>query len=90
LQPPGKAGYHHVMITRGTPVPPYRQLAAIIRGQIESGELAAGQQLPSVIKLAAEYDVAVPTVRKAIGLLKDEGLVTGVAGYGTFVTEPAR
>ena len=86
---PGKAGYHRVMITRGTPVPPYRQLAAIIRGQIESGELTPGQQLPSVINLAAEYDIAVPTVRKAISLLKDEGLVTGVAGYGTFVAEPS-
>jgi DNA-binding GntR family transcriptional regulator len=75
------------MITRGTPVPPYRQLAAIIRGQIEAGELAPGQQLPSVITLAAEYEVAVPTVRKAVSLLKAEGLVTGVAGYGTFVTE---
>jgi DNA-binding GntR family transcriptional regulator len=75
------------VITRGTPVPPYRQLAAIIRGQIESGDLAPGQQLPSVIKLAEQYDVAVPTVRKAITLLKSEGLVTGVAGYGTFVAE---
>jgi GntR family transcriptional regulator len=83
----GKARYHRVMITRGTPVPPYRQLAAILRGKIESGELAPGQQLPSVITLAADYQIAVPTVRKAIGLLKDEGLVTGVAGYGTFVAE---
>lgn len=75
------------MITRGTPVPPYRQIAAILRAQIESGELAPGQQLPSVITLAGDYDVAVPTVRKAISLLKAEGLVTGVAGYGTFVAE---
>jgi DNA-binding GntR family transcriptional regulator len=75
------------VITRGAPVPPYRQLAAIIRGQIESGELAPGQQLPSVVALAASYEVAVPTVRKAITLLKSEGLVTGVAGYGTFVAE---
>ena len=75
------------MITRGTPVPPYRQLAAIIRGQIESGELAPGQQLPSVVTLAAEYEVSTPTVKKALSLLKDEGLVTGVAGYGTFVAE---
>ena len=58
-----------------------------LRGQIESGELAPGQQLPSVIKLAEQYDIAVPTVRKAISLLKAEGLVTGVAGYGTFVAE---
>jgi GntR family transcriptional regulator len=83
----GKARYHRVVITRGTPVPPYRQLAAILRGKIESGELAPGQQLPSVITLSADYQIAVPTVRKAIGLLKNEGLVTGVAGYGTFVAE---
>ena len=71
------------MITRGTPVPPYSQLAAILRAQIESGELAPGQQLPSVVALAGIYEIAVPTVRKAISLLKTEGLVTGVAGYGT-------
>lgn len=87
MWPLGKAGYHHVMITRGTPVPPYRQLAAILRGQIESGELAPGQQLPSVVTLASDYQLAVPTVRKTITLLKSEGLVTGVAGYGTFVAE---
>jgi DNA-binding GntR family transcriptional regulator len=75
------------VIVRGTPVPPYQQLAALLRAQIESGELAPGQQLPSVVKLAEEYDLAVPTVRKAITLLKSEGLVTGVAGYGTFVAE---
>jgi DNA-binding GntR family transcriptional regulator len=73
------------MITRGTPVPPYLQLAAIIRGQIESGDLAPGQQLPSALTLAATYQVSAPTVKKAISLLKDEGLITGVPGYGTFV-----
>jgi GntR family transcriptional regulator len=62
-------------------------LAAIIRGQIESGDLAPGQQLPSIVTLAADYEIAVPTVRKAISLLKAEGLITGVAGYGTFVAE---
>jgi DNA-binding GntR family transcriptional regulator len=75
------------VIIRGTPVPPYQQLAALLRAQIESGELAPGQQLPSVIKLAEQHGIAVPTVRKAISLLKSEGLVTGVAGYGTFVAE---
>lgn len=75
------------MITRGTPVPPYKQLAGILRSKIESGELAPGQQLHSVVTLAADYEVAVPTARKAIGLLKSEGLIVGVAGYGTFVAE---
>jgi len=40
-----------------------------------------------VVALAGIYEIAVPTVRKAISLLKTEGLVTGVAGYGTFVAE---
>jgi GntR family transcriptional regulator len=85
LQAPGPAGYHRVVIMRGTPVPPYLQLAALIRGQIESGELAPGQQLPSALTLAGTYQVSAPTVKKALGVLKDEGLIMGVAGYGTFV-----
>lgn len=85
MQAAGGGGYFHVVITRGTPVPPWRQLAAILRGQIETGELAPGQQLPSAMQLAERYEVAVPTVRKALNLLKSEGLIVGVAGYGTFV-----
>jgi GntR family transcriptional regulator len=70
---------------RGTPTPPYLQLVAILRGQIKSGELAPGQQLPSALTLASDYQVSAPTVKKALGVLKDEGLIVGVAGYGTFV-----
>jgi hypothetical protein len=40
LWPLGKPGITWCMIVRGTPVPPWRQLAAILRGQIESRELA--------------------------------------------------
>jgi DNA-binding GntR family transcriptional regulator len=87
LQAPGRAGYHRGVIMRGTPVPPYRQLAGIIRGQIQAGELAPGSQLPSALTLAATYQVSAPTVKKALGVLKNEGLVVGVAGYGTFVAE---
>ena len=87
MRAPGRDGYHLAVITRGTPVPPYRQLAAILRGQIESGELAPGAQLPSAVALAATYEVSVPTARKAVALLKAEGRVTGVAGYGVFVAE---
>jgi DNA-binding GntR family transcriptional regulator len=75
------------MIKRGTPVPPWRQLAQIIRDQIKSGELAPGAQLPTILDLASQYDVAVSTVRKALNTLKAEGLVVGVGGYGTFVKE---
>jgi len=89
LYPPGKPGITYCVITRDTPVPPWRQLAAIIRARIESGELAPGTRLPSALELAGEYQVSVPTVRKAIDRLKADGLITGVAGYGTFVADSA-
>ena len=76
------------MINRCTAVPPYLQLAAILRHQIETGELAAGSRLPTILDLGAAYELATPTVRKALAVLKDEGLVVGVGGYGTFVAEP--
>ena len=75
------------MISRDRPVPPYLQLAAIIRGRVESGELAAGARLPPILAMAGQYGVSVPTVRKALAVLKAEGLVTGVPGYGTFISE---
>jgi DNA-binding GntR family transcriptional regulator len=75
------------MIDRSKHLPPYKQLAAIIRGQIESGELAPGSRLPSIMQLSGQYGVAQITVQKALTLLKDEGLVIGERGYGTFVRE---
>ena len=75
------------MIRRDTAEPPSRQLAAIIRSQIESGELAPGARLPAIMTLADQYEIAPVTVRKALDILKREGLVHGVSGYGTFVVE---
>lgn len=72
-------------IDRGAPEPLYQQLAAIIREQIRSGALPPRTMVPSVTRLAAEHDLAVVTVRNAIRLLKDEGLVVTVPGRGTFV-----
>jgi DNA-binding GntR family transcriptional regulator len=83
----GKTGITVPMIDRDRPVPPYQQLASIIREQVRTGELARGQRLPSVMKLAEQYGVAQITVQKALRILKDEGLVVGVGGYGTFVAE---
>jgi len=76
-----------MVVQRGVPEPPSRQLAAIIRARIESGELPPGTALPSIVKLAEEYDLATATVNKALRLLKAEGLVVGVSGHGTFVAE---
>lgn len=87
LWPGGKTGITYRMVQHGTPVPVSRQLAALIRDQIASGELAPGSALPSILKLAEEHHVATATVTKALRILKAEGLIESVPGYGTFVTE---
>jgi DNA-binding GntR family transcriptional regulator len=68
---------------------PRQQVARIIREKIETGEY--GPKLPSYQKLANELGVAPMTVQAALTILKEEGLVYGVPGRGTFVSEgPSR
>jgi GntR family transcriptional regulator len=65
--------------------PVYRQLADILREQIETGELPPGTLVPSEATLQQEHGIARDTVRAAIRLLRDEGLVVTTPGKGTFV-----
>jgi DNA-binding GntR family transcriptional regulator len=81
----GYTGITYGVVQHGTPVPPSRQLAAILRGKIESGELQPGDRIPSIVALSSEYGIATVTVRKALDALKAEGLLETVSGYGTFV-----
>ena len=74
------------VINRDSPVPPWRQLYALLKGQIESGELPPGSRLPSIVDLAHTYEVALTTVRKALDSLKADGLVV-TSPMGTFVAE---
>lgn len=73
------------MITPG-PVAPWRQVLADLRGQIEDGRLPPGSRVPSIVTLAQTYQVALTTVRKALDVLKAEGLVV-TSPMGTFVAE---
>lgn len=59
------------------------QLAAILRRQIETGEITG--RLPSITELVREHDVAPNTVQRALRILKAEGLIIGRPGRGTFV-----
>ncbi len=74
------------MINRGSVIPPWQQLADLLRARIESAELAPGDKLPSIVSLSQEHDLAPVTVRKAITQLQREGLVESRTGWGTFVT----
>lgn len=70
--------YHRSLITW-----PYQHLAEILRGRIQSGELS--RRVPSLKRLMAEYDVADRTVREALNILRDDGLIVSVPGRGTFI-----
>lgn len=63
----------------------YRQLASVLRHKIVSGEYPIGQQLPTVESLARTYGIAKVTVRQAMALLSDDGLVSSQRGRGTHV-----
>lgn len=65
--------------------PAYLQLAAILREMITSGKIGPNQPLPSIKTLAQEYEVAKGTAEKALGVLRDEGLVRTVPGRGIYV-----
>lgn len=65
----------------------YEQLAAALRQRIASGDLPPRTAIPSVLTLVEEYGVANGTVRKALTILTEEGLVHSVPGKGTFVRE---
>ena len=70
--------------------PLWRQLADILRAQIESGERPPGSRLPTIMQLSQEHGVATATVTKALRILKGEGLVVGSTGHGTFVAGTPR
>jgi len=69
-----------------TPIPRYLQLAELVRQRVAKGHWPPGGTLPSIEHLMQEFDVARVTVRQAIALLADEGLLSPQRGRGTFVT----
>jgi len=60
----------------------YQEIADELRRQLAAGELGAGQLLPSEAQLGEAYAASRVTVRKALELLRDEGLVTSRQGRG--------
>ncbi len=62
----------------------YLQLAAILRAQIASGELSADDPVPSESQLEKTHRVSRVTVRKAIEVLRNEGLVYTLPQRGTY------
>ncbi|GGL05226.1 GntR family transcriptional regulator [Mangrovihabitans endophyticus] len=75
------------MITPDREGAAYRQLATVLRDRIRSGELSPGRRMPSEKDLHDEFGLARETVRRALAVLRAEGLVEVRQGHGTFVVE---
>lgn len=65
--------------------PLYTQMADALRERIVKGIWPIGLQIPTLPALAQEFGVALITVRQAVRVLKDEGLLIPEQGRGTFV-----
>jgi GntR family transcriptional regulator len=69
-------------------IPLYVQIAEHLIGQIESGQLEPGSRLPSERELCEMLSVQRDTVRQALSMLEDQGLVNRRHGSGTYIAEP--
>ena len=64
------------------------QLMTYFRERILDGRLSVGTRLPTDDELADLYQISRDTVRQALALLANEGLIERVQGRGTFVIQP--
>jgi GntR family transcriptional regulator len=67
--------------------PRYSHVASALRHRIADGTWCVGDQIPTIDALECEFGVARVTVRQAIELLSEEGLLLARQGKGTFVTK---
>ncbi len=69
----------------------YREIADELRERIRSGGYGKGRVLPSEADLGKEFDASRVTVRRALEILRDDGLVSARQGFGWMVAqEPLR
>ncbi|MCC2954071.1 GntR family transcriptional regulator [Massilia sp. IC2-477] len=77
-------------ITPGSTEPIYRQLVEQVRRLVAGGQMAPGDELPSVREVASALAVNPMTVSKAYSLLENEGLLARRRGLGMIVAERPR
>jgi GntR family transcriptional regulator len=72
----------------GRNTPKYEQIRNDLATAIRHGQYRPGEALPSQRELSAAYGVTLMTLRQALRVLSDEGLVVQQPGRGTFVAPP--
>src|SRR5699024_284 len=66
--------------------PLYEQIASQIKAAIMSGELKAGEAIPSVRSLAKSLHISILTVQKAYATLQEDGFIETTAGKACYVS----
>src|SRR3972149_6342148 len=69
-------------------LPLYQRLRDFLVEKIEAGEWRPDHQLPGERQLTAEFGVSRATVRQAMQLLENQGLIQRRQGRGTYVARP--
>ena len=75
-----------ILISNSSSDPIYEQIKSEITRQIVTGDLSDGEALPSIRKLALDLQISVITTKRAYDDLEKEGLISSVAGKGTFIS----
>lgn len=76
-----------IALSNSSDKPIYEQIAAQVRDAVATGELASGEQLPSIRALAAQLRISAITTKRAYQDLEAQGYVTTIPGKGCFVAE---
>lgn len=75
-----------VIISNNTSKPIYEQITSQIKQMIMSGELKAGESIPSMRSLAKSLHVSVISVQRAYEDLQKDGFIETTVGRGSFVS----
>ena len=75
-----------IVVSNKASQPLYEQIASQVKAAIMSGELSAGEPLPSVRAMAKSLRISILTVQKAYGCLQDDGFIEITAGKGCYVS----
>ena len=74
-----------IVVSNSSDKPIYEQIASQIREAIMTGELATGEQLPSIRSLATQLRISAITTKRAYQDLETQGFIHTVPGKGCFV-----
>jgi GntR family transcriptional regulator len=75
-----------IVVSNKASSPLYEQIATQIKAAIMSGELKAGEAIPSVRALAKSLHISILTVQKAYATLQEDGFIETTAGKGCYVS----